>query len=312
MTDPESLVSDIADRVIVDACERDVKVAIADLLFTALGFHRVKRPGRIIRPNWKERDRFLAPYDKRMKSILRALWREEKRAVLANMRRAPMPAPPSKAIAIIGKAGDDSYIDQWLYPESKYVDAFADKVTSGLTPLVRAAILRAANIHDLTIAFEVVNRRALAWLEQYAPKLSWHVEQETLATLRDQLSAGIEAGENMDKLRKRVSETFGDMEDWRAERIARTETSRASGQGNRETWKEAGFTKKIWFANPDCCSPTGRPSDAGRTFCSELDGKVVDIDETFFAPDKYSDGLTEPAHCNCRCCSSAYDDSWGW
>jgi SPP1 gp7 family putative phage head morphogenesis protein len=293
--DIETLSAAIADSVIVDACEKHVKVALAHSLFTALGFHLVKSPGHVVRPNWKERDRFLAPYDKRMKSILRSLWREEKRAVLANMRRTPVLSLPSRGISC---KSDLSDIDQWLYQESKYVDTLADKVASGLTPLVRAAILRAVTEHDLDIAFDVVNRRALNWLHAYAPKLSWHVEQETLATLRSQLSAGIAAGENMDKLRKRVSETFGDMEKWRAERIARSETIRAQEQGNLAAWKEGGFSQKVWLANPDCCD-----------ICQDLDGKVVDIDEPFF-DDHYGDGMAPPAHPNCRCSASGWAEGW--
>jgi len=292
MTDDiESLSSAIADRVIVDACEKHVKIALAHSLFTALGFKLVKTHGGVIRPDWKERDRFLAPFDKRMKAMLRSLWREEKRAVLANMRRAPL---PGKAAGTSGSRrkdkaeADASYIDQWLYPQSKYVETLTAKVVLILDPVVKASVLRAIDAYELNVAFDVVNERALNWLSTYAPKLSWAVEEETLATLRGHLIQGIDAGEGMDKLRKRVSQTFGDMEDWRAERIARTETSRANESGNREVWKEGGFQQKVWLANPDCCEE----------LCKPLEGKVVEIDEPFFE-DGYGDGMNPPRHPNC-------------
>jgi SPP1 gp7 family putative phage head morphogenesis protein len=237
-----------------------------------------------------------------MKAALRSLWREEKRAVLANMRRAPL---PGKAAGTSGSRrkdkaeADASYIDQWLYPQSKYVETLTAKVVLILNPVVKASVLRAIDAYELNVAFDVVNERALNWLSTYAPKLSWAVEDETLATLRGHLAQGIDAGEGMDKLRKRVSQTFGDMEDWRAERIARTETSRASGQGNREVFKEAGFTQKIWLANPDCCE-----------ICQEIEDKgPIDMDEPFFQ-DGYSDGMTEPRHPRCRCVTSGWSEDW--
>jgi SPP1 gp7 family putative phage head morphogenesis protein len=298
MPNLNTLISDIADGVIYDHCETAVRLGLQARILAAIGIKRRRRP---VRPNWQARDRFLAPYDKRMKSALRAIWKQERRDILANMKRAPLPTPPGKSIAGVRTKADTGIVDQWLYPGGKYKALLAQKAESVLSRLISAAITRINTEYALGVNFDIVNERALEWLGTYAPQFSVYVETETLTTLRERLMSGIDAGEGMDKLRRRVQDTFDDMEKWRAERIARTETSRAAGQGTRETFKEAGFTKKVWLANPDCCTE----------ICAPLEGKTIDMDEPFFVdPKGYSDGMTEPAHPGCRCTTSGWDDSW--
>ena len=73
-----------------------------------------------------------------------------------------------------------------------------------------------------------------------------------------------------------------------AERILITETSRAQTIAGVEAFKKAGVDKMMWIAEPSAC-PT----------CSEMDGKVFDINTT---------GLTIPAHPFCRCSYAGYTD----
>jgi SPP1 gp7 family putative phage head morphogenesis protein len=277
----DALASSIADRVICEHCEREAKSAIADAVLKALG---LKRRRRQVKPNWAARDRFLAPYEKRFKSLLKGLWRDEKRTVLANMKRTPLP----KCVNVVRK--DSSFIDQWLYPKSLYQSQLTTASNRLLSGLTSTAIQNAIEAWSLDVSFDIVNEHALTWLSGYAPQLAQVVETETLTTLRTQLMQGIDAGEGMDKLTARVRDTFDDMEKWRAERIARTETSRSAGQGSLETFREAGFEQKIWLANPDCCDECQALEEMG----------AIGMEERFFH-DSYSDGLTPPLHPSCRC-----------
>jgi len=84
---------------------------------------------------------------------------------------------------------------------------------------------------------------------------------------------------------------------YRAEMIARTETSRASNAGQQEAWDQAvdqglldpKTTLKVWIAAEDCCDDCGDVADA--------DG--VPIDDMFDTSDGPLDG--PPLHPNCRC-----------
>ena len=73
-----------------------------------------------------------------------------------------------------------------------------------------------------------------------------------------------------------------------AERILITETARAQTIAGVEAFKKAEVDKMMWIAEPSAC-PT----------CSEMDGKVFDINTT---------GLTIPAHPFCRCSYAGYTD----
>ena len=73
-----------------------------------------------------------------------------------------------------------------------------------------------------------------------------------------------------------------------ADRILVTETARAQTIAGVEAFKKAEVDKMMWIAEPSAC-PT----------CSEMDGKVFDINTT---------GLTIPAHPFCRCSYAGYTD----
>ena len=86
----------------------------------------------------------------------------------------------------------------------------------------------------------------------------------------------------------------------RAETIARTETIRASTEGQQELWRQAqangqlrGDEQREWIATPDqrLC-----PS------CEALDGMRVGLDEEFEDPEgEFDDVLVPPLHVSCRC-----------
>ena len=65
-----------------------------------------------------------------------------------------------------------------------------------------------------------------------------------------------------------------------AERIARTESARVADQYSRELYREQGFKKIKWIAEPTACA-----------ICRPRDNKVFSID----------DELEIPTHPNCRC-----------
>lgn len=286
--------SRVADRIIHRECEHAARTAIADSLMAIFGFHRVgvKARRRRIKPNWTARDRFLSPYEKRVMRSLRAIWDSERRIILANMKKYPM-----KGMATKEGPGP---IDNWLYPSGLQAEKISTALKRELGRLLAASIERAtADLGaNVDIAFEVVNDRALGWLAEYTPKLSANLEAVNTADLRAALTEGMESGEGMDKLRARVNDVFDEYDKVRAERIARTETIRAQEQANIETYREAGFERKVWIANQGCCD-----------ICQALDDTDVPIDEEFI--DINGNGHdAPPAHPNCRCSSSGWDEDW--
>lgn len=86
---------------------------------------------------------------------------------------------------------------------------------------------------------------------------------------------------------------------YRAEMIARTETTAAINQGQIEVWRQsadAGFfnrkeAKKKWVSIID---------DVTSEICDELDGQEVGLDEQFYSSVSGESYDSPPAHVNCR------------
>jgi SPP1 gp7 family putative phage head morphogenesis protein len=293
----DKLASEVADDIILHVCKEHANVAMADALMEAMGFKRVTAlktgiPKR--KPNWLARDRFLAPHEKRVKTMMRKHWKDEYRVITSNMNKYPL---KGKLAQVVTKGTEDEIIDQWLYPSSKYSAKLSKEAKRVLGPLLSSAIKRAIADYGFDIAFQVVNDSALSWLSEYAFKFSDKLEAVSIDKLRMTLTEGIRAGESIDKLKGRVFDTF---EKWsagqgsRAEAIARTECSRAENYGNLKTCRAMGIKRKVWFAFPDCCE-----------ICAGMDNEDVPIDELF------SNGEdAPPAHVRCRCSLSGFDEEW--
>ena len=147
----------------------------------------------------------------------------------------------------------------------------------------------------------------IAALEAEEFKFAKNINENTADALREELIEGMESGESIDTLTERIESIFEDWEGYRAERIARTESARAYSDGHIAAWKSTGVVQnKVWVAAADACP-----------FCLDMNGTVVDLDETFMdkgedqdiewggkdmtMSQEYDDVNGPPLHPNCRC-----------
>ncbi len=132
-----------------------------------------------------------------------------------------------------------------------------------------------------------VNQKVINYIEDKAFLFSNYVNETTQNELRDALKDGVEQGEGVVDLTKRVGEVFESRKTWEAERIARTEVITASNGAELESYKQSGVVdKKEWLATID---------DRVRDEHLALNGEVVLLSENF------SNGLPYPSEPNCRC-----------
>lgn len=120
--------------------------------------------------------------------------------------------------------------------------------------------------------------------------------QSFISTDRDKLVSlleeGIEQGLGIPQMERSIREHFTDYRKNQTEKIARTETIRASNQGALDAFIESGVVEgKQWLTAED-----GRVDEE----CAALDGKIVSLTSKFFSTD-YGSGETPPIHPNCRC-----------
>lgn len=127
------------------------------------------------------------------------------------------------------------------------------------------------------------------------------VTKETNDLIKEAINAGIKEGEGIDIIKKRITNLFDDFEDYRAERIARSEVIRGSNFATEQAYIQSGVVDgKEWLTSyrENVCE-----------ICKDMNGTVVALGKTFF--DKgdsykgivldYEDINHPPLHCNCAC-----------
>lgn len=133
------------------------------------------------------------------------------------------------------------------------------------------------------------------------------VNSTTLKAIRSQVGKGIEKGESIPKIRKRIASYLtGDSIRQRAEVIARTETLWAYNNGAVEGYKQSGVVEaKEWLTAQD---------DRLCQYCEPMNGEIVDVDKDWFKQGEefrgneggvlsfsYGNVGHPPLHPQCRC-----------
>lgn len=218
-------------------------------------------------------------YEKQMITKLNSIFRQQEKIVLRQIENGEKPK---------------------LNPNvetEKYVEA----LKGVLMPLMKEQADLAFQILGVGHPFndEAKAEKARTFLQRLADyfatrtfRFANEVSKETNKKLRAQFDEAIQAEESIPQIKARISGLFTDMEVYRSERIARTETILSSNFATEEAYKESGVVEaKEWLTTKD-----ERTDDE----CLRLDGKVVKLGGKFFKGD-YFDGQTPPIHVNCRC-----------
>lgn len=143
--------------------------------------------------------------------------------------------------------------------------------------------------------FDETNPKATDWAREHAAELVKGLSDTSRDEIREAVEAAFEEQIDVDELASELTDLLGDAE--RAELIARTETMRASNEGQQAAWDQAldtglltGREKQEWITTPD---------DRLCPICEPLDGQVTDLDGKFDVDGEQVD--SPPAHPNCRC-----------
>ena len=141
------------------------------------------------------------------------------------------------------------------------------------------------------------------YVRAHTMKFAKAINKRTHDDLRQILGDGLDAGKGFDEIRDEIGDLFAGYENYRVDRIARTESARAVVGGERQTYKDSGVVDKLtWLASADACE-----------FCLSINGKTIGVDDVFFRQGDsisvgiktmdfdYSDIEGPPLHPNCRC-----------
>lgn len=148
---------------------------------------------------------------------------------------------------------------------------------------------QALNQLDLEIEFDLENPAAVSFLEQHALDDA----KSITSTLKDEavqrIKEGVENGKPVDDIASSLREFVDNQDDWRAERIARTEVINGYAQGSLQGYKQSNVVSgKQWLTADD---------DLVDEECSQnaADG-IISLDASFSSGDD-----APPVHPNCRC-----------
>lgn len=202
-----------------------------------------------------------------------------------------------------------------LDPESVVLGALAaaaEEMREYVRPYIQELVAQGwtQGLDRLGIAgsFDITNEDALEFLDSYTMRFSQSYLDVTAGQVSDLIKSAIEEGQSIGEIADALMAKFpDDLNAMRAERIARTEWSRAQNAGQVAAWGSQGVTALVWRTSPDCCS-----------FCQQLDGKTVGIGEGFApvgtiieAEDDFGDPISmqvdyvdvqhPPLHPHCRC-----------
>ena len=204
-----------------------------------------------------------------------------------------------KVIARINASG--KLFEEWLFNVKDDSEKLAELSLPLMIELMEAQAEDTSNFitGELISITPELKREA----EVNIKRIAGSYNQDTIKALEKTLSEGTKNGESLAKLKKRVEATYSDAKGYRAERIARTETLKASNKAAELSYNQNGFKTVAWFVNPDACQFC--QTFAGQT--KEIGGKFLNIGDVITGADEgtmaieYDDIEVPPLHPNCTC-----------
>lgn len=203
-----------------------------------------------------------------MRRIMQLIYKEIHKEVLRNMAQA------AKSVRL-GRIKQPDPTIQWFYFD---VQKWIKRVGKKMGPSIRRQLARGGKwgmqaIGEAASSFDVMNVEIQNWMKTYVAHFAKITTQDMSDAFNAKMLEGLEAGESIPELTKRVNTYFENtLEKHKAQTIARSESSRASHQGLVEGWKQSEVvTAKVWDAQSDACP-----------FCEALEGTVVALESNFF------------------------------
>jgi len=203
---------------------------------------------------------------------------------------------------IIGKINATSKAyEEWLFSVKDESEKLASLLVPIIIELMETQSEDVANF--ITGELLVISPEIRKAVESQALRVAGVYNTDTLQALEKTLTEGQTQGESLAKLKKRVEAEYSQAKGYRAERIARTESARASNSTAELVYKQNGFTKVEWFINPGACefckTYAGRTKTIGSVYTPI--GEVVDGVDGGQLRIEYSNIETPPLHPNCTC-----------
>jgi HK97 family phage portal protein len=150
----------------------------------------------------------------------------------------------------------------------------ADELAKILLPALEDILRDTPKAFGVEVDPLIYDAKVKARLMTFKRRIRW-ITETTWEQLRQKLGDALAEGGGWSDLIGAVEEVLGDLETWRAERIARTETTAALNMGYEESLKAVGVKRKMWITAHD---------ERVRETHQQMEGVVVDLDDYFVLP----------------------------
>jgi HK97 family phage portal protein len=241
------------------------------------------------------------PYEKKIQDIVQKIYDRQEYDIISNIKKSG-----SKQILKRGRVAEKTIEDNYMFNKDEYIKDAVIILSPILLELIKTQGKEAENL----ISIEGFRYRILDEVRKYlnskplqsAKSFNDFIYQKVRKSLAD----GVKNNDSTEKLIKRVKDEFKSLEDYQAERIARSEVYRATNFALLDCYRQSGVVKsKKWVTAKDelVCG-----------WCGPLDGKTIGLDEFYFQKgSQYIDSENKVLnlnydhidggclHVNCRC-----------
>lgn len=234
------------------------------------------------------RENYAKVYEKRlsrreelMKRILTRFFREQKKRILEKIT-------PQKSYKFRRKDLIDDVFDQALEAELA-----KESVLPVIEQMVKDAGSEAMSLvgydREFQLTVDIQNT-----LNSRVDFFTNSINETQFNKLKNEFKTSLELGESRDQLADRISDTYDDIDDWKALQIANTEVHVATQLGSFNAYKQSGTDIKIWTSVGD-----KRVRDSHRS----IDGEERPLDIPFSNGLMYPGDPQGPASevIGCRC-----------
>ncbi|RAN78008.1 hypothetical protein B5P43_18425 [Bacillus sp. SRB_336] len=241
-------------------------------------------------------------YEQQLLTALRVQFEKQRAEILGNASTKRFKAYGTRRVTKADKKDYLAALLTWA--------AYDAAMAASIAPILYSLIVETGKTAtgDLNLdpsMFNGTTPEVLAYYQDRANRIATDVDAETEKQLRATLGQGIDNNESDDELQARIEIVMGAALTYRADRIARTEVTRAQGFADVEAWTQSGIVYgKEWYAILD---------ERTCPWCNSLDGTIVSLDSDFLSLGdvltvdgkslniSYDDVGEPPAHVMCRC-----------
>lgn len=235
---------------------------------------------------WKAFIKKTDEWEGKLKPVWKNIFKHQEDTIISNIKshKSMKAINEDDILNFLSSKDESKYILNKMKPVMRRI--FKDKADQILTEL------------EADPDFDMNSPEVMNWLDKYCGEQITQIDSTTESLIREQIKAGVDAGESIPELSERISQYFDDMIGYRTERIARTEVISASNNASLMGMEQSGVVdNKEWLTALD---------ERTRQWHAEANGQVATIDGKFIVDgeemDCPGDSAASPENIiNCRC-----------